>query len=188
MIGSLLSLRPPKRGLLHQVCCTNSNWLRDARVDAEEMNAARAAVVASPSQRVAASRRTSDLSRSVRIEQRGGPKTRAAPQQPMRLRHAERLRGRVRLDDRRAGWSGGRARRAGRPSRRHRPRTGSRRGRRAADRRRAGASDSGAPLGQRPTQRDASQIMCAASSAPFARTASRFMNCQNPATSCCSLR
>jgi hypothetical protein len=27
MIGSLLSFRPPNRGLLHQVCCTNSNWL-----------------------------------------------------------------------------------------------------------------------------------------------------------------
>src|SRR5688572_15363739 len=28
LIGSLLSLSPPKRGLLHHVCCTNSNWLR----------------------------------------------------------------------------------------------------------------------------------------------------------------
>ena len=26
-IGSLLSVSAPKRGLLHQVCCTNSNWL-----------------------------------------------------------------------------------------------------------------------------------------------------------------
>src|SRR6188768_4311541 len=28
VIGSLLSLSPPTRGLLHHVCCTNSNWLR----------------------------------------------------------------------------------------------------------------------------------------------------------------
>src|SRR6185503_7067897 len=26
-IGSLLSCRPLNRGLLHHVCCTNSNWL-----------------------------------------------------------------------------------------------------------------------------------------------------------------
>ena len=52
---------------------------------------------------------------------------------------------------------------------------------------RFGASANGTPDGQRPTHFDASQTMCSESVLPV-RAASRVMNCQKPATSCCSFR
>ena len=169
-------------GLLHEL-----ELAPDARVDAEEMDAARAAVVGELEQ--ALSGRPGSCG-SVRTagSNSGGPKTRARRSRRCASDMLSDCAAGVRLDVvARVGAADVRAERAGqtRPGRR---RTGSRRGRRAADRRRRAPE---------PAARRSATVRRIATPArscgrcrprPCVRTASRFMNCQNPATSCCSFR
>ena len=153
----MLSFRPAEArvvapGLLHEL-----ELAADARVDAEEMNAARLAVVGELEQALPAGRFVGSVEHG-RIEQRRSEDPRST-EQTMGLGHAERLSGRVRLDDvARVGAADVRAERARQAIRIVAVQevvavAGLR------DRRRRGASTSGAPLGHRPTHRDASQIM-----------------------------